>query len=731
MSKLKNPTASILVAAAVAAALPGMSHAATETTMQLDEVVVTARKREENLQEVPVAVSAISEAQLEARQITDLADMNAQVPNLTIYAARGSNSTLTAYMRGVGQADPLWGVDPGVALYLDDVYIARPQGALLDVYDIQRIEVLRGPQGTLYGKNTIGGAIKYVSAPLGNESSAKVEVGVGNYNERDLKASLNMAPSDTFALRLAGAKITHDGYGENVITGSDVSDKNTEAVRASARWTPSDDFEVRASLDYTRDGSGIRGAKRLAPNRFDPATPDRPANSNNYDVDSDFANINWTQAKGASVAIDWSLSDSTSLKSITAYRESATDTYIDFDTLPSPIANVRGFYSDHQFSQELQAIYDGDGAFQGVAGLYYFDGTAGGQVRNNFFGLVFGDTQGATDTESWAAFGEGTYGFTDALNLTVGLRYTSEKKSADVLNRFYTDGTYTTLRPVAPIAADFNKSKTFSSFSPRVVIDWTVAEDVMLYASAARGFKSGGYNIRANSVAVPRSAEPFDDEQITTYEAGAKTSWADGRYVVNAAYFYSDYKDIQLSVFTSYDANGDGVDDAFFGDFTNAGAGEVQGVELELTARPVDGLTLQGMVAWLDTKYTEFMSAGVNVASTQIFTNAPEWQYGFNGLYTHAAGAGKSLTWQVGYTFQTKVFPTTDLSRAIAQNSYGVLNASLALTSDDGRWRVALWGKNLLDEEYRTTGYNIPTLGVLTGFYGAPQTYGVTASYSW
>lgn len=252
----------------------------------------------------------------------------------------------------------------------------------------------------------------------------------------------------------------------------------------------------------------------------------------------------------------------------------------------------------------------------------------------------------------------------------------------------------------------------------------------MAYLSYSEGFKSGGFNVRANQVAVPESAEPFDDEKITTYEVGAKTTSAGGRVVLNGAYFYSDYEDIQLSVFTAYDSDGDGVDDSFFGDFTNAGKGEVQGVELELAAFPTDGLTLQLSGAWLATKYTEYLSGGVNVADRQKFTNAPEWQFGFNGTYTHALAALGSLTWQLGYTYQSEVYPTTDLSELIKQEGYGLVNASVTFATDDGAWRASLWGKNLGDEEYRTTGYNIPVLGIHTGFYGAPRTYGLTASYN-
>jgi iron complex outermembrane recepter protein len=728
----KRPSRNLLLAAAIAAALPVPAALAQQGPTAIEEIVVTARKREEALQDVPVAITALSAAALEERQIGDLAEMGSTVPNLTIYAARGSNTTLTAYMRGVGQADPLWGVDPGVALYVDDVYIARPQGALLDVYDIERIEVLRGPQGTLYGKNTIGGAIRYVSAPLESEWEGSFGATIGNYGQTDWKAMLNIPLGERAAFRIAGASLENDGYGTNLVQGVPTGNKDAKAARAALRWQPSDELDIRFSADFTRDDSNPRGAQRLVPNRFEPlfsGQPPRPANDNPFDVDSDFEPINRTDMDGYSLTIDWAASETLGFKSITAYREGETLTYIDFDTLPYPIANVSATYEDDQLSQEFQLLYDDGGKMNGVLGFYYFDGSAGGQVRNNFLGLLFGDTQGTMDTESWAVFGEGTYQLTDTLGLTVGVRYTSEKKSVDVLNRGYSDATYTT--PIS-VAADFDDSKTFDSFAPRVVLDWRARDNVMAYLSYSEGFKSGGFNVRANQVAVPDSAEPFDDETITTYEIGAKTTWADGRLTVNGAYFFSDYEDIQLSVFTAYDSNGDGVDDAFFGDFTNAGAGEVQGIELEIAAYPVDGLALQLTGAWLDTEYTEYITAGVNVADQQKFTNAPEWQFGFNGTYTHGIGSLGTLTWQAGYTYQSEVYPTTDLSELIKQGSYGLVNASLAWVTEDQAWRIALWGKNLADEEYRTTGYNIETaLGIHTGFYGAPRTYGLSVSYNW
>jgi iron complex outermembrane receptor protein len=702
-----------------------------QANSSLDEVVVTARRREEGLQDVPVAVSAFSVEQLESRQVFDLAGLNGQVPNLTIYAARGSNTTLTAYIRGIGQADPLWGVDPGVGLYLDDVYIARPQGALLDVYDIARVEVLRGPQGTLYGKNTLGGAIKYVSAEQTPEFKARLEGTLGNYGRTYGKGMINVPIGGTASLRLSGALLKRDGYGNNLFTGQDISDQDTKAARASFRWQPTDSLDVRLAADLTRDDSTVRAAQRLAPNPLQAAIYRQalsPQNPDPFDTNSGMVPVNKTDTNGYSLTVGWTPGGPWSVKSISAYREGDTETSIDFDTLPIAIADVGATYKDHSFSQEVQLLYSAD-AFTAVGGVYYFDGSAGGQVRNTFLGgtplASFGDTQGKVATESLAGFGEGTWKATDRLNVTAGLRYTSEKKSARVLNRAYSNNAFTT--PIATVS-DFDKSKTFTSFLPKLSVDYRLTDATMAYASAARGFKSGGYNVRANSVAVPRSAEPFNDEQATTYEIGTKNTFAGGGVTLNVAYFYTDYKDVQLSVFTSFtQANGT---QGFFGDFTNAGKATVQGVELEFTARPVDAWALQANGSYLNARYDEFISRGVNIANTQRFTNAPKWQGGVTSTYTFALGSAGNLGWQVGATYQTEVWPTTDLSPAIRQGSYGLVNSSLNWTSADSTWRASLWGKNLTDKSYRTTGYNIPALGILTGFYGPPREYGVTVSYT-
>ena len=714
---------------------PAADAGGQQKTTTLESVKVTARKREETLQEVPVAVTAFTADALDKLNIEDLSDLDAQVPNLTIYAARGSNSTLTAYIRGVGQSDPLWGVDPGVGLYMDDVYIARPQGALLDVFDVERVEVLRGPQGTLYGKNTIGGAIKYISKGLRSDFNGFGSVTIGNYGQRDIKAAVGggLGGSEYLRGRISVADLHNDGFGENIVTGDPVSNKDITAYRLALGAYVTENFDLQFALDHMKDGSGVRGAQMLQANRFVPNTP--PLESR-YDVRNGMPNVNETTMSGASVTANLQASEDLTVKYVLAKRESDTETNIDFDTTQAKIADVKAFYNDEQVTNELQAMYDGGGRSRGVMGFYYFDGYAGGQVLNNFFNALFGDTQGKVYTKSYAAYADWTFDVTDKFKVDVGARYTNEEKHAVVKNIGYTDGTFT--RPSGAVSANFDKSITFTNLSPKISLDYQITPDIMVYGLASRGFKSGGYNIRAQATAVPRSAEPFQDEQVDSYEIGAKMGLLDQSLFLNMSAFHNKYKDIQLSVFTAYDSNGDGTDDAFFGDFTNAGAGTVNGFELEYQWLPSQHWVVSGNLAWLDAKYDELMYAGINIADEQEFTNAPDFSGAFNLEYRTPVGAG-DLSARISYSYQAEVVATTEIIRAevppngrppISQDGYGLLNAGV-IWNINPAWTVSLQGTNLADKEYLTTGYNLNrALGVYTGFYGAPRQYSLSVRYN-
>lgn len=703
-----------------------------ETPMKSDyreEVNVTARKREENVQEVPVAVSVVEGEVLEDRAAEDLSVIEQRVPNLTIYAGRNQSTTLTAFLRGVGQADPLWGVDPGVGLYLDDVYIARPQGALLDVYDVERIEVLRGPQGTLYGKNTIGGAIKYVSRRPTDEFEARVSGAFGEFSRQDFKASLSGALIEgKLRAKVAFASLQRDGYGRNLFQNIDNSDKDTTAYRLALDYIASDTFRIEFNYDRTEDEANPKGYARLAPNPFCPlflGVPCEPLGGL-WDTEAGLEPLNGTESEGYSATAVWDINRYWTFKSITAYRESDSLNNIDFDTTPARIADARAVYYDDQTSQEFQLLYDSGRNLTGVFGLYYFDGEAGGEVRSIFFeGLNPGttsSTEGFVETESLALFFDGSYRLSDKLTLNGGVRFTDEDKHGVSFNRLWVDPNFTT---VFLVASDFDKEANFSSVSPRIGLDYEFNPDVMGYVSLSRGFKSGGFNIRAQSNFFPSSAEPFDDEQLTVAEVGLKSVFADGQGLFNAAVFYGDYTDVQVSTFTDYDSDGDGTNDSFFGDFLNAGDATLQGVELEFGWAPRDlpWFRLSGNLSYLDTDEDSFIDRNNNgLADTQVITNAPEWTGALTANFNVPTGYG-AYTGSVTYGYRDDSVLTNegDGTQPLVQDSYSLWNAHVGWISRDGHWGVNVIGTNLADEEYLTSGYNLPVLGILTGSYGAPR----------
>ncbi len=716
------------------------AEAAQQKPIVGEEIVVTARKREESVQDVPIAVTAITGERLEEATVGDISELQSKVPSLAIYEGRNQSTTLTTFLRGIGQADPLWGVDPGVGLYFDDVYIARPQGALLDVFDVARIEVLRGPQGTLYGKNTIGGAIKYVSRQLTDARTGMISVTPGTNSNLDLRASVGGAliPGKLRA-KVAVASLQHDGYGENLFTGRDVSDRKTFAARAALDWLPSDDVKVQFGFDLTRDDAEPKGYQRLAANPLCPIFLGQPCAplDDRWDTQSGLAPLNGTDSEGGSVTISWHLGDSWDFKSISAYRKTDSENNIDFDTTPARITDVIATYYDKQFSEELQLLYAGD-RLSGVIGLYYFDGEAGGLVKNIFVNSIFGTTDGKTLVDSVALFGEGSWEVRPGFNLNFGLRATREKKNGIAFNAGYANDSFTT--PVV-VTSDYDKSKTFDSLAPKIGFDYRFTEDVMGYVSVSRGFKSGGFNVRAQATVFPESANPFDDEILDVAEVGLKSVLADRSLVLNLAAHYGKYKDIQVSTFTAYDSNGDGTEDAFFGNFLNAGDATVKGIEGEFdwTSRNVDWLGFNGFASYLDAEPDSFLDSNNDgFVDTQVITNAPKWTAGlranldfpaFGGLLTASAGAAyrdDSVLTNEGGQYPGR--PGVPLL-PITQEAYWLYDAWVSWLSPNAKWRFGITGKNLTDEEYLTNGYNIPALGLLTGSYGAPRTVLTTIEF--
>ncbi|QJE03625.1 TonB-dependent receptor [Massilia forsythiae] len=725
----------------------GISSAVAAPEGNIEKVVVTARRRQETLQDVPVSVTAFTADQLSKQGIPDVVALTTTLPNTTLKASRATNSTLTAFIRGVGQADPLAGFESGVGIYLDDIYLARPQGAVADIYDVERIEVLRGPQGTLYGRNTIGGAVKYVTRKLAPQTDIRLKGTLGNYKERD--GVLTASTPVNEQLRIGGtvARFKHDGYGRNLFTGAPNYDKDLTAGRLSAEWQATPDLWVRVAGDITQDDSHPKNGHRLIVGR----TGGAPILSNVYDTQADLARAlgheQEVRQHGVSATVEWTVNPELTFKSITAQRQDKSYAPIDFDSLPVVDFEVPALYTNRQFSQEFNLTYTGP-KIQGTAGVYYIDANAYNKFDTILAGAVPTSTftSGDVDTRAWAVYADGSYNLTDVLQLSLGGRYTVDKREADVYRQIYLglNGTPEMGNPGAILfrtdtdLRNGQLQREDKKFTPRIALNWKATPDQNVYASYAKGFKGGGFDPRLNVVGtritLAQARAGYSPETIGTYELGLKSSFNGGLVTTNTALFYSDYKDVQIPGSVAIDTNGDGRDDSFAGLTTNAGKATIKGVEFEAVAHLTRNFSLSGMVSYIDAKYDEYIVAGVNVANQRVFQNTPRNAANLRATYDVAlplGGVDGSLTLigAASYRGATNQFETVSI---LDQASYKLYDASVIWTRKDGKIRAGLHGKNLSDKHYKTAGYLFPTLGnegTLTAFYGAPRTVQATVEY--
>ncbi|WP_114392382.1 TonB-dependent receptor [Oleisolibacter albus] len=716
---------------ALAQTIPGTTLPADATasagTSTMDEIVVTARRRSETLQDVPVSVSAFTAEALDLKGSPDITALQQSTPNLTMQVARGSNSTLIAFIRGVGQQDPLWGFEPGVGLYVDDVYIARPQGAVLDIFDIERIEVLRGPQGTLYGRNTIGGAVKYVTRRIGDEASATLKLNVGSYEQRDVIGSFGTPIGDKVALGGAFAVYRRDGFGRNLTTGAEHYNKDINAGRLSLELTPTEDIFIRLAADKTDDRSNARHGHRERP--FTVGAVTYPVLEDEYDTYAGLGDDNDVENKGVSLTGEWTVNDSVTLKSVTAYRKGQTDTSIDFDNLPQPFLDVPAYYKDDQLSQELQVLYEGE-KLQGVAGLFYMDATASGAF-DTIASVATTLTSGEVKTKSYAAFADASYEVLPDLSLSLGARYTIDDKEGSVFRAVYTGIRSPELggTPRAPtqIRTDYDNDKTFRQFTPRASLSYKINPDLTVYGSYSKGFKSGGFDMRGDALLSPRTVEGYGPEKIESYELGAKGTFFD-RLTLNAAGFYSVYKGQQIS---SQVAIPNTTPLQIQSLIENVGETDLKGFELEGELRILPSLTATGVVGYIDSKFKDFITYNavlgqeVDVSDSRVLQNTPHWSTNFSLRYTHdlPEGAGAlALTGTYSHRSAYSLFETPN--PLLDENGYTLWDASLVWTSASDTWRVGLHGRNLGNARYRVGGYPFGAIAASDiGFYGPPRTY--------
>jgi iron complex outermembrane receptor protein len=730
----------------------------------LEEITVTARRREEALQDVPIAVTAFSAQALQLAGSSNIGELAQSVPSVTLEPSRATNSTLTAFIRGVGQQDPLAGFEQGVALYVDDVYLARPQGSLLDIYDVERIEVLRGPQGTLYGRNAVGGAIKYVTRRLSGDPELRFRAGIGSYNQLDLVATGSMPLGDTFRVGGAVASLTRDGYGDNLTTGKENYNKDVFAYRVSAEWEPNDAWLFRLAYDHTDDDSDPVAGWRPFPG----ALSGQPVLDDDYDTWAGAADRpstagingnNEVTTEGYSLSIDWTASDSITVRSITAHREDYTESVIDFDSLSVMDFDAPVIYDNDQFSQEFQVLF-ASGRWNAVLGAYYLDASA-----SNDFDVVLGQlaggagvtayTGGSVDTEAWSIFADVSYDLTDQWALSLGGRYTSDKRTADIFRANYLGigspffGNATAPRLV--VQSDYEADRTYDDFTPRLNVSYKVSADVNLYAGYSQGFKAGSFDPRGANLVTPEAVEGFEPEILDSYEAGLKATWLDGRVLTNVAVFYSDYQDMQIPGSVGVDSNGDGVNDSFVGAVTNAGQSTIQGIEFEGNVLVTDNLSVQAAFSFLDAEIDEWIIetrdppvtgpvVPVNVASSREIQNTPESMVYLGATYTTGLFGG-TMSANANASYRGDVVQFETPNPLIDQQAVTLLNVNLLWTSPSGQWLLGLNGKNLTDERVKTAGYcfGVPAttgcpsaLGLennVSVFYGPPRTITGTVEF--
>jgi len=771
-----------LVPAAVAQTEPAAAgQPAADETM---DIVVTARRRDERIQDTPVAITAFTAQLLEDRQIQQTQDLERVTPSLQFKPAgqlSGNSASSVVFIRGVGQVDPTAAVDPGVGIYLDEVYLGRAVGGAIDFGDIAGVEVLRGPQGTLFGRNTIGGAILVrTKQPELGEFSGRARFRVGEDNLYEGFAALNVPIGETIAARLSGGFRKRDGYVIRAFDGLDLGNENAYSFNGSIKWEPSPSFDLFLRADYSkRDEHGapfvFAGINEQAPVAaivsvaagcpgatipFAPLAPgdprfgapnvpliNDPRCANDFQARGPFVNggtaavMSRSEVWGVGATGTIRLNDMATVKLITAYRSTESRGIRDADNTPFLMITTDVGAKSWQFSQEVQLQLD-KGPFNAILGGYYFTE----QTRERatvplsfppsppvIASLLAGgpatrDLQvSRLKTDSLAGFGEISFEPAEGLELSGGLRYTVDRKTfqGTVLNLF--PGTQPDPNPLPTLAIPqggplfiYNRpfSESFSALTGSASVQYRWSNSISTYASYARSFKSGGFNTRYNAAPPGNVPLPFDEESVSSYEVGAKTNF--GRLRLNLAAFQADYNDIQL-IFRQ------GVVPLLF----NAGKARIRGIEAEASYRAPWGLILDAGASILDDEIrsiTPVPGATATVAPGDDLPLTPDLQANIGLAFEFDLGGKTTLTPRFDGSYTSKVAFITGSIPLIEENGYFVANASLTLKLAD-RYELSGGVNNLFDERYLIQGNaSLATLGYAERIYARPRSWYVQLS---
>jgi iron complex outermembrane receptor protein len=717
------------------------------------EIVVTARRTEENVQRVPSSVSVFNERTLDRIQATDTTGLQGAVPNLNIVQGRGSSNATNIFIRGIGQPDALQTFDPAVGVYVDDVYLSRIRGNQLDLLDLERIEVLRGPQGTLYGKNTIGGAIKFVTRKPGLDFRANASLGLGSYNQIEFKGAVSGPLGATVAAGFSFIRSVRDGFVEDRGDDREYNDKDTIGGRAALAFTPTDRLRFDVTADYAHDDAKLNTGAPINDilNLFTPTVEvplERDSDDYDYTVRTTPGLPNSTKMThwGLSGTAAYDVNDALTLKSITAYRKLKTEDYVDIDATEAEVGDVLVDVHQKQVSQEFQLTYTSD-RLTGVAGLYYLkeditshqEAFADDLVNLAAFRGIFPDAllgpsnfptflrtvDDDLETESLAAYANASFAVTDALRLSAGVRWTREEK-----DYFRTTSTFSTsplLTSLAPF--EFDRKDKWSDVSPMASIDYRFSPSTMAYLRYAKGFKSGGFNGRANEVG---SSTTYDPETVDSLEAGFKTS-INRRLRFNAAVFHNNYKDFQARVSELDEST---VPPTPLLSVLNAGKLRIRGAEVEAAWTPVPELLIDTQIGYLDAEYKEFVDLRfTNFKGSRAFQDpafAPKWTMRFGAQYAVGLGESGAITIGGQARYRSRHALSVDNTftnseteiEGLFQKGYWLADARVVWENASKRYSVGVYANNLFDKLYKTDGQEFSSIGnIRTVYFGAPQTF--------
>jgi len=730
--------------------LPAFAQEAPAAQEQRDVVIVTANKRDEDIQEIPVAVTAIGGEDLQNLHVSSVLDLNALAPSLQIKTDDNAANP-KIFIRGIGLNDFNPTTASAVGIYSDGVYIGSPLAQMGQFFDLERVEVLRGPQGTLYGRNTTGGAINLVSRKPSDTLEANASAEYGSYNSVTLEGGVGGPISDTLAYRAAGTYMRNDGYTLNRLTGNRGNDTDRGSARFSLAWTPSDTFDALFQLKYGRSNGGSIWAynRSILPATLAAEGPDgycapeyytsgectdlagyANTSDNLYQGDYHLEGKDKVETYGASATLTWDLG-AMSLISVSGYDHADRDDVEDTDAGPTDILTARYQAKQWAASQELRLQSNGDNQLNWVAGLYFARDELDTRSYYDVFRVInTGDTMNellagigvfgwpfTQDTDSYAAFGQVDYKFTDKLTGTVGLRYSADDKT------FHYDSIYSSDvgGPIVPLFT-IDDSKTFDSVSGRLGLKYQVSDDVNVHGSYNRGYKSGGF-FGAQS-ADPASVVPYDDESVDAYEVGLKSQLFGGLLTANLAAFYYDYKDLQV-----YTLVVDPNTNLTVQNFTNASNAEVKGFEAELAASPIDGLDLSLAASFLDATYKNFTSLGDDYSGNTL-PNAPETSLTGTARYQWALFGGNAEA-QADLSYRSKVYYDTRNVERLSDGDRTFVNLRFGWKPATGGMEYGIFGRNVFGETNIGDIIPIEGLGFDLFSMGPRQTAGVYARFNY